>query len=117
MLCDLNLSGNDFKLSPHFSAHLMQRAATRGTDLLLFWKAVFYRLHGQVRKDSLAPTLLFLALIGDFLDRRFSQKRLSLRLNFVEEPQLLAIRLFAGSAEATLLAQAELLFIPLDFGG
>ena len=63
MLYDLNLSG-DFKLAA-LQSHLMQRA-TRGTDLFSEGGIPSPRAN---QKDSLAPTLLFLALIGDFLDR------------------------------------------------
>lgn len=93
----------------------MQRASAGGTDLLLFWKPVFHRLHGQVKKHGLATIPLFMILIGDSFDRRFSQKWLSFRPGFVEEPQLLAIRLLAGNAETAFWAQGKLLFVLPEF--
>jgi len=67
MLYDLDLGRIDLELSPSSSAHHMQGVPEKG-QTCLFWKTVFHRLHGQIRKHSLAMAALFAALISNLLD-------------------------------------------------
>ena len=113
---ELDLSRDDFEFLPRFDTHLMHGAPALRTYLLFFGKPVFHRLHGEAREHGLATTLLLAALVGDLLYSGLGQKGIGYYLGFIEKPWLIGVGPLAGSSKPALLAQAELLLIPIDLG-
>jgi len=91
----------------------MQRPGAIRTDAFRFVQRVVDRFDRQVRQFRFPFAFGFLPpLNGHRFHRRLGCLRISLRFGFVEQRQLIRMRLFAGGTEPLSLRQSELFFVP-----